>query len=119
MGSRQGFYCLDIQYITQTYTEPSPIGDTHMHASRVLYLGAYTGHVQGALDKLSPVLRRVKLLASCVERPANSCHHCGATAYRPMLDRDGSGAMRPNGQYKCVQCQRVFSNLGEWRGIWH
>jgi hypothetical protein len=90
-----------------------------LHASRILYLGAYTGHFQGTLDKLSPVLRQVKLLATRVSRPANSCHHCGATAYRPVLDRDPSGAMRPNGQYQCVQCRRVFSSMTEWRGTKH
>lgn len=48
-------------------------------------------------------------------RPLNSCHRCGATAYKTLIARDDSGAMRPSGQYQCVQCKLVFSHVQEWR----
>lgn len=48
-------------------------------------------------------------------RPRNSCHRCGATAYKALIARDGSGAMRPSGQYQCVQCKQVFREVKEWR----
>ncbi len=49
-------------------------------------------------------------------RVPNSCGRCGATAYKSLMARDDSGVMRASGQYQCVQCRRVFSSLGEWRG---
>lgn len=49
-------------------------------------------------------------------RVRNSCGRCGATSYKTLIARDDSGVMRANGQYQCVQCRRVFSSLGEWRG---
>jgi hypothetical protein len=48
-------------------------------------------------------------------KPRNSCHRCGATAYRTLIARDQSGAMRPSGQYQCVQCRQVFRHVREWR----
>ena len=48
-------------------------------------------------------------------RPINSCHQCGATAYKPVLARDEHGAMRPSGQYQCASCKLLFSTLDEWR----
>lgn len=48
-------------------------------------------------------------------KPRNSCHRCGATAYRTLIARDTSGAMRPSGQYQCVLCRQVFSHVREWR----
>lgn len=48
-------------------------------------------------------------------KPRNSCHRCGATAYKTLIARDDAGAMRPSGQYQCVQCKQVFRNVREWR----
>lgn len=45
----------------------------------------------------------------------NACGHCGATAYKSRMARDDLGAMRPSGQYQCVRCQRVFTDIGQWR----
>jgi hypothetical protein len=43
------------------------------------------------------------------------CHRCGATSYRPVIERDAQGAMRPNGRYRCTGCELVFATLREWR----
>ena len=48
-------------------------------------------------------------------KPRNSCHRCGATAYKTLIARDDTGAMRPSGQYQCVRCKQVFRNVREWR----
>lgn len=48
-------------------------------------------------------------------RARNSCFHCGATAYRAVVERDQSGTMRPSGRYQCVQCRRVFTDIRQWR----
>jgi hypothetical protein len=48
-------------------------------------------------------------------RPRNSCHRCGATAYKTLIARDENGAMRPSGQYQCVQCKQVFRDVKAWR----
>lgn len=48
-------------------------------------------------------------------KPRNSCHRCGATAYKTLIARDDTGAMRPSGQYQCVQCKQVFRDVREWR----
>ena len=48
-------------------------------------------------------------------RPTNSCHSCGATAYRPVLARNERGVMQPTGQYQCVQCKLQFTDIREWR----
>jgi len=48
-------------------------------------------------------------------KPRNSCHRCGATAYKTLIARDDTGAMRPSGQYQCVQCKQVFRDVKEWR----
>lgn len=48
-------------------------------------------------------------------KPRNSCHRCGATAYKTLIARDDAGAMRPSGQYQCVQCKQVFRDVREWR----
>lgn len=48
-------------------------------------------------------------------RPLNCCHRCGATAYKTRIARDAAGAMRPSGQYECVQCKKVFSTVKAWR----
>ncbi|WP_143434386.1 hypothetical protein [Hydrogenophaga sp. H7] len=47
--------------------------------------------------------------------PANACHRCGATAYRPVIARDASGAMTPSGAYRCVQCKLEFTSIDQWR----
>jgi hypothetical protein len=54
-------------------------------------------------------------MAMSVWRPTNSCHSCGATAYRPVLARNERGAMQPTGQYQCVQCKLQFTDIREWR----
>lgn len=48
-------------------------------------------------------------------RARNSCHRCGATAYKTLMERDEKGAMSPSGQYQCVQCRQVFSHVAQWR----
>lgn len=48
-------------------------------------------------------------------RARNSCHRCGATAYKSLMTRDEAGVMRHSGQYQCVQCRQVFSNVHQWR----
>lgn len=45
----------------------------------------------------------------------NACHRCGATAYKPILERDEQGAMRPSGRFQCVKCLLPFSSIREWR----
>jgi hypothetical protein len=40
---------------------------------------------------------------------------CGATSYRPVLDRDGTGAMRATGLYRCSGCSVVFADPRAWR----
>lgn len=52
---------------------------------------------------------------SVTAKPQNSCHRCGATAYKTLIARDEAGAMRPSGQYQCVQCKQVFRDVKEWR----
>jgi len=47
--------------------------------------------------------------------PSNRCGRCGAVAYQPELARDASGAMRPTGRYRCVQCKLLFSDVRQWR----
>jgi transposase-like protein len=48
-------------------------------------------------------------------KPANVCHRCGATNYRPVIARAEDGVMRPSGQYRCQGCKFVFSTVDEWR----
>ena len=48
-------------------------------------------------------------------RVRNSCHRCGATAYKKLMARSDDGVMRPSGLYQCVQCRQVFSHIHEWR----
>ena len=48
-------------------------------------------------------------------RPSNSCSQCGATSYRPVIGRDGRGAMQPTGRYCCTGCNLEFGVLDEWR----
>ena len=50
-------------------------------------------------------------------RPANSCRHCGSTNYHRLFARDGTGALRPNGTYKCSGCKLKFRQFSEWRGV--
>jgi len=52
---------------------------------------------------------------SATFKPRNSCHRCGATAYKTQIARDDTGAMRPSGRYQCVQCKQVFRDVREWR----
>jgi hypothetical protein len=47
--------------------------------------------------------------------PLNRCRMCGASSYRPVLDRDGAGAMRATGLYRCSGCSVVFADPRAWR----
>lgn len=47
--------------------------------------------------------------------PVNACRLCGATAYRPVIARDASGAMKPTGRYRCVGCKLEFEHVKQWR----
>lgn len=40
---------------------------------------------------------------------------CGAASYRPVIDRDGAGAMRASGLYRCSGCSVVFADPRAWR----
>lgn len=48
-------------------------------------------------------------------RVRNSCHRCGATAYKSLMTRNDLGVMSPSGRYQCVQCGHVFSDVSQWR----
>jgi hypothetical protein len=43
------------------------------------------------------------------------CHHCGATSYRQVIERNAQGAMGPSGRYRCTGCEVVFVHTREWR----
>jgi len=45
----------------------------------------------------------------------NKCHQCNAKAYKPVIERDAEGAMRPSGVYQCVGCKVLFTSIQEWR----
>ncbi len=45
---------------------------------------------------------------------AYHCRECGSTCYQPVIDRAPSGALVPNGQYRCAGCRTVFSNVQSW-----
>ena len=45
----------------------------------------------------------------------NCCRMCGATSYRHVIARDGSGAMTPAGLYQCSGCSVVFTDPVAWR----
>jgi hypothetical protein len=47
--------------------------------------------------------------------PLNRCRMCGASSYRAFIDRDGSGAMRATGLYRCSGCSVVFADPRAWR----
>ncbi|MGM9428392.1 hypothetical protein [Hydrogenophaga sp. MI9] len=49
------------------------------------------------------------------KHPANACRRCGATAYKPVIARDASGAMMPSGTYRCVGCKLEFNTVDQWR----
>ena len=49
------------------------------------------------------------------KRVLNSCHRCGATAYKTLIARDDMGAMRASGRYQCVQCKQEFTSVRQWR----
>jgi transposase-like protein len=48
-------------------------------------------------------------------RPSNSCRKCGATNYRPVLERGPEGRLQPSGRYRCHGCGMVFTEIDEWR----
>lgn len=85
-----------------------------MHTSNVLYLGmrAAPKAIQGMPESARESWHNAGMNPG---RPMNACHRCGATAYRPVLDRDPLGAMRPTGRYQCVRCKFSFTEVREWR----
>ena len=44
-----------------------------------------------------------------------ACRMCGATSYRPVIDRDADGALRPTGLFHCSGCSVVFTDPKAWR----
>lgn len=40
---------------------------------------------------------------------------CGATSYRSVIDRDGTGALRPTSLLQCSGCSVVFVDPKAWR----
>ncbi|GAB3190119.1 hypothetical protein [Hydrogenophaga aquatica] len=85
-----------------------------MHTSNVLYLGMHANPtaIHRAAENQGKAWHNPGMTTG---RPMNACHRCGATAYRPILDRDALGAMRPTGRYQCVRCKFSFTNVREWR----
>lgn len=49
--------------------------------------------------------------------PVNACRRCGSTAYRPVIARDASGAMKPTGRYRCIGCKVEFQTVEQWRAV--
>jgi DNA-directed RNA polymerase subunit RPC12/RpoP len=47
--------------------------------------------------------------------PINKCYRCGETSYKPVIKRDDSGTMKPSGEYQCVRCKLIFTDIDEWR----
>ena len=47
-------------------------------------------------------------------KTAYQCRECGSTCYQPVIDRAPSGALLPNGQYRCTGCRAVFTNVQSW-----
>jgi len=47
--------------------------------------------------------------------PINKCHRCGATSYKPVIKRDGTGTMKPSGEYQCVGCKFLFTDIEVWK----
>ena len=45
----------------------------------------------------------------------HACRMCGASCYRPVIQRDSRGAMRPSGMFRCSGCSFVFSSPKDWR----
>lgn len=43
------------------------------------------------------------------------CRMCGATSYRPVIARDGQGALRATDMFQCSGCSVVFTDLRAWR----
>lgn len=50
------------------------------------------------------------------ETPVNRCHICQSPCYRPLISRDDSGDMLPNGRYRCAKCTFEFNSVATWRG---
>ena len=44
-----------------------------------------------------------------------ACRMCGATSYRRVIDRDGTGALRPTSLFHCSGCSVVFMDPKAWR----
>ncbi len=47
--------------------------------------------------------------------PNHCCRTCGATSYRRVIARDGSGALRSTELYQCSGCSVVFADPKAWR----
>ncbi len=56
-------------------------------------------------------------------KTAYQCRACGSTCYQPVIDRAPSGALLPNGQYRCNGCRAVFTDVQSWwsprQGVGH
>jgi hypothetical protein len=61
------------------------------------------------------IIHPVDVLSRPAVHPLNRCRLCGASSYRPVIDRDASGALRPNGLYRCSGCSVVFADPAAWR----
>jgi hypothetical protein len=47
--------------------------------------------------------------------PVNKCHRCGATSYKPVIKRDEAGTMKPSGEFQCVGCKLLFTDIDTWK----
>ncbi len=94
------------------HTHSSTSAAQHLSAGVASDLGSAKFTGPGVLDRYSAdaITQR-----NGVGRVRNSCHRCGATAYKTLMTRDEAGVMRHSGQYQCVQCRQVFSNVHQWR----
>ena len=71
--------------------------------------------------RTAPLAHQNPIAAYCMQpqytmsHPFNASRMCGATSYRHVLARDDSGALRPNGLYRCSGCSVVFADPQAWR----
>jgi hypothetical protein len=56
-----------------------------------------------------------KNILSRAMKQTNKCHRCGAASYKPVIKRDGDGAMNQSGESQCVGCKLIFTEIDEWR----
>lgn len=72
---------------------------------------------RGALkySEPAPYSMQQKIIHSRAMTKINKCHRCGATSYKPLIKRDENGTMMPSGEYQCVDCKLVFTDIDVWR----